>query len=321
LEDRAVRILTGVLTCLTAGLIASGCYLPEKQPVVKLPKAEIVALDFKVQQKLAEIPGAKRVLLCWFNDDRDVAKYVTTDTGLKRPRKPSEPILIGENFYPAAGKRVNFVSRENICRTVPSMFGEYLKKVGFNVAFAEGPAVVQGAEQIRALAEKNKADYVITGNLIEFMVRGHEDVTEPVWAMVKFRLGIYTDKGELRTYFPAQVSRGEFLGEAQRDPMQVAKFLDGCVHQVFPMILEDEFFAKALDLKSDAVREMLEGEGAAPTRTEETKPAEKKTEEKKTEEKKTEEKKTEEKKTEEKKTETKPAETKKPEETKPAEKK
>jgi hypothetical protein len=88
--------------------------------------------------------------------------------------------------------------------------------------------------------------------------------------------------------------------------MQVAKFLDGCVHQVFPMILEDEFFAKALDLKSDAVREMLEGEGAAPTRTEETKPAEKKTEEKKTEEKKT---------------ETKPAETKKPEETKPAEKK
>jgi cell division septation protein DedD len=234
-------------------------------------RTEQVTLSIPFQESFPDNEGAKRVVVCQFNDTRAQSSFIGDGATGGAPRK--------------------FVVREDMTLVVSRIFGGYLKQVGFNVSF-DDRLPEAGGEVVREVLKRHEADYLIAGNLEEMYCRSRMDTGRPVFVVAGLRLDIYNNEGRLRMYYPARLSDAEFLAEKADDPAEVSALLDRSIHNLFVRTFDDDFFVKALDLEPATVRELMKAKPAPTEPTpEEAKPEEAEPETPKPEETKPEEKK------------------------------
>jgi len=224
-------------TLLLVLLVLSGC-TEAPTPVVAVP-TELVTLRLPFQETFPDTEGAKRVVVCQLEDQREQTTFI------------GEGFAVGSSSVPR-----KFVASEDPTLVLPRVLGSYLKHVGFNVSMTGRLPDVR-SETVRSVLSGHRADYLITGLLEEYYVRARPYTGQPVMVLVKFRLDVYSDKGRLRTYYPARISESEFLGEKASDPAEIAAFVDRTVQELFTRTFDEAYFLKTLDLEPDAVREIM----------------------------------------------------------------
>jgi hypothetical protein len=139
---------------------------------------------------------------------------------------------------------------------LPRILEGYLQQAGFNVAY-DAELKDAGGDAVREVLKRNKADYVIAGDLIEMQCRVRMDAERHGLVSVQSRLDIYNNEGRLRTSYYARDTKGDPLGEKADDPAEVSAYLEKSIRDMFGKAFEDEGFVKALDLDADTVRELM----------------------------------------------------------------
>ena len=236
-EDKDMRRRMPLLGTLLVVLLAlSGC--TEAPPTTPIP-TELVTLRLPFQETFADTEGAKRVVVCQFEDDREQKSF------------------IGEGFVPGSPSVPRkFVAREDVTLVLPRVFGSYLKHVGFNVVFAERLPDVR-SEVVRGVLQAHKANHLVTGRLEEYYVRARPYAGQPVMVLLKLRLDVYNEKGRLRTYYPGRISDSEFLGDKAGDPAEIAAFVNRAVQNLYVRSFEEAYFVRTLDLELETVQELM----------------------------------------------------------------
>jgi len=201
-------------------------------------RTEVVTLNIPFQESYPETAGAKRVVVCRFSDDRPAAQMAS----------------IGEGTTEGAPRR--FVVRQDMTEVLPRILEGYLQQAGFNVAY-DAELKDAGGDAVREVLKRNKADYVIAGDLIEMQCRVRMDAERHGLVSVQSRLDIYNNEGRLRTSYYARDTKGDPLGEKADDPAEVSAYLEKSIRDMFGKAFEDEGFVKALDLDADTVRELM----------------------------------------------------------------
>lgn len=243
--------LSGLLPVLVA---LWGC--TETPPPPGTP-TELVTLRLPFQETFADTEGAPRVVVCQFADVREETAFIGEGVGAGEPGVPRK-----------------FVARDDLTLVLPRILGAYLKRVGRNVSFAHRLSEVSGPT-VRGVLKQHEADYLITGRLEEFHVRTQSYAGQPVLVLVKFRLDIYNNEGQVRTYYPARITDSEFLGEKAFDQAELTAFVNRVVHTLFARVFDDTYFVTKLDLELETVRELMK---AKPVEPEEPEPEEAKPE-------------------------------------------
>ena len=211
---------------------------------------EVVTLRLPFRETFADTEGAKRVVVCQLTDERE------------------ETAFIGEGV--SAGVRRKFVAGDDLTLVLPRILGAYLKGVGFNVSFAPRLWDVSGPT-VREVLKRHEGDYLIAGRLAEFHVRTPSYAGQPVLVLVKFRLNIYNNEGQLRMPYAARITDSDLLGERAADRREVTTFVNRTVHRLFARVFDDPYFVKELDLELETVRELMK---AKPVEPEEAEPEE-----------------------------------------------
>jgi len=227
-----------------------GCTMQDTYPK-SASHTEVVTLNIPFQENYPDTSGAKRVVVCQFNDDRTAAQMAS----------------IGEGTTEGAPRR--FVVRQDLTQVLPRILGGYLHQTGFNVVYDE-KLMDAGGDAVREVLKRNKADYLIAGNLQELMCRARMDVGRQGLVMVKSRLDVYNNEGRLRGYYNASDMKGEPLGEKADDPAELSTFVETSIRDMFARAFEDDGFVRWLDLNPDTVQELMK---AKPVPSEEAVPS------------------------------------------------
>jgi len=223
-------------------LVLVGC---ASEPVPVGPPTEVATLKLPFRESFSDTEGAKRVVLCALSD--------------KRPQRA----FVGEGSGGPDGTGLRkFVLREDPTLVLPRMLGGYLKRIGFNVTFAERLPEVRGGV-VRECLETHGGDYLIAGVLEELYCRVRSDPGHPAFVVVSARIDIYNEKGQVRMYYPARRSLARFLGDQPEQPEQVAAVLNEAIQDMFTRAFENRFFVEKLDLEPATVAELLQAAPAA----------------------------------------------------------
>jgi hypothetical protein len=174
------------------------------------------------------------------------------------------PGYLGEGYL-AGGTRVarHYRAADDPTWVMPKVLGGYLKRVGFNVTYADRLGTFEG-DQVREVLDRYQADYLIAGRLEQFDVRVFGTQQRPALAVIGLRLDVYNRDGRLRMYYPAPLRNAGFLNERADDPAAVAHFVNEAVQDVYRRAFENSYFVKTLDLDVDTIRDLMKARPAPP---------------------------------------------------------
>jgi len=233
-----VRKITHGMGLLMLAVAVVGC--------ASTAKIDTVKLMLQAEKVFTDTPGAKRVVVCRYFDRREDKTQIGEDLGV-----PSAPSYVGKVTR-------RYVSRDPVTDLLARRSAERFKELGFNVALADAPPNVDG-DTMRALLKQYQGDFVITGEVNEFFVRGHDYDPHIVYAVAAVRLSIFNDKGRIRMEYPARQTESTMLGEEPYDPQAAADFMQMTVMKLYDGIFTNARFLEAMGVKQErGISEVIE---------------------------------------------------------------